>query len=203
MTRILYRKYILPFSMKAIHCFHSFAQQCSKNILSFFLNLMLSFLWDRELGKDKTAGSESTPILHFPKCYQTAFWKGFNNFIFYHQSMRALFLISLPAAISVHKVFLPKFCQSIRKSYCIAFFLWLVLDVLTQNIFSRLMTIWIYTYINCLFISFIPLNFLSVFKNLLYIIGINLLSCRLQRESFAHKKNLHKYVFYGFFKNSF
>lgn len=175
------RKYILPLPMKGIHCFHSFAlttQQKHLNTSHSFLNLMLSFLWDRVLGVG-LLGQKSVSIFYLPRCYLTPSWKDFGNFVFYQQSRRALSPISPPAAIRVSKVFSSKFCQSVRKSYCIAF-LWLVWS---QNIFSCLMAVSIYASVYCLLLSCIPLGFLVNFLGICCI-DTNL-SHWVQTESFA------------------
>lgn len=59
--------------------------------------------------RDKITGSESVPILHLPKCYQTAFWKGFNDFILPPIYESTFPEIPTSISISINKAFLPKF----------------------------------------------------------------------------------------------
>lgn len=70
---------------------------------TLYLNLTLSFPWDRVPG---IAGSESISILHFHGCCPIAFSKGFNSFIFHQQFMRAFFPTS-PAATGVKRYSYP------------------------------------------------------------------------------------------------
>lgn len=119
-TRILYRKIhfaIFLTGMTGVLCSHSFAptmKQKHLNTLSFFLNLMFSFLWDKELEISSLGQKEH--LFYISPNVTNCFLQGFNNFYFITKRWENLSLLSPPAVISVSKVFLPTLCRSIRKS---------------------------------------------------------------------------------------